>query len=278
MKQYVDLHLHTTCSDGKKTPSEVLDIVRKKNLVAFSITDHDSLDGYFAVRKLLKQGDPELIPGVEFSVSFEGGDLHLLAYDFDPDDKAINERLSHFQVNRNKRAQLMVKKLNELGLNISFEMVEKFADGASVGRPHVAQAIYESGAVKEYEMAFAKYIGNDKPGYVPKTNFSPQEAMDLIKNANGVAIMAHPVIDNNERFIEMMVKYGLDGIEVYHPYHKQRDTDRLKSLAERFRLIVSGGSDYHGRENRYGFIGSQKVPVSCFENIRRITQKRRESN
>lgn len=278
MKQYVDLHLHTTCSDGKKTPEELLDIVRQKNLVAFSVTDHDSLDGYFAVKELLQPGDPELIPGVEFSVSFEGGDLHLLAYAFDPDNKTLNESLKQFQVNRNKRAQLMVERLNELGVNITFEMVEKFAEGASIGRPHVAQAIFESGAVKEYETAFIKYIGNHKPGYVPKTNFSPQEAMKLIRDSKGVAILAHPVIENNERFIEMMVKCGMDGIEVYHPYHKQGDTDRLKSVAERFRLIVSGGSDYHGRENRFGSIGSQKVPASCLENIKKIAQKRRESN
>lgn len=276
MDNRIDLHIHTNFSDGLLSPEQLIEAVRKKKLAAFAITDHDTLKGYQAIRVLLVEGDPKLVSGVELSVSFDQDDVHVLAYCFDPDHESFNQALRDFQKNRNQRARRMVEKLNDMGVQITFEQVEESAVGTVIGRPHVAEAITRAGAVPTYESAFARYIGDGKPAYVPKANFSPTEAIDLIHQAGGVAILAHPIIENRIRHLEMLVDLGLDGIEVFHPFHSRADVDRLKHLADRHRLLVSGGSDYHGREGRFGDIGSQKVPLECLEKIETAAQRRRE--
>ena len=275
MARYIDLHMHTNLSDGVLSPEELLELVRDKNLKAFSVTDHDNLEGFLAVKKLLKKDDPELIPGVELSVSDKGGDLHILAYCFNPDDVFFNRTINDFKTNRNQRGRLIVQKLNELGINVTYEDVSKCAGDAAVGRPHVAMAMLERGYVNSYEEAFARYIGNNKPAYVPKMNMTPVDAINLIHKAGGIAVLAHPMIDNAFRYIETLVGQGLDGIEIYHPSNNQGDSDRLKQAAERFRLVVTGGSDYHGQENRFGMIGSQKVPAELLVKFKEKCQQRR---
>ena len=144
MKQYIDLHMHTVCSDGAKTPSELLDIVRSKKISAFSVTDHDTIEGYLKIKELLTEDDPILISGVELSVSLEDGDIHLLAYLFDSENSELQTVLNDFQITRRERGKKMVKKLNELGLDISYSDVEKVSSGSVVGRPHIAQVLYRS--------------------------------------------------------------------------------------------------------------------------------------
>jgi predicted metal-dependent phosphoesterase TrpH len=261
--RFVDLHMHTDCSDGLYRPSEVLSFVRKAEIVAFSITDHDTLAGYREVRTLLQEGDPELIPGLELSAGHEGVDLHLLAYLFDPEDPYLNSALAEFQSRRNQRAALMVEKLNDLGISIEFEQVAERAGNAAIGRPHIAEVMFQQGQVPTYLSAFDKYIGNGKPAFVPKRNFTPPEAIDAVHKAGGVVILAHPQIDETFRYIEELAGLGLDGIEIYHSAHQQRHIEQFRHLAERFRLACSGGSDFHGREGRHGAIGSQHVPEEC---------------
>ena len=226
MDNRIDLHIHTFFSDGLLSPEELLEAVRQKNLAAFAITDHDTLKGFQAVRELLAENDPKLVPGVELSVSYNRDDLHVLAYCFDPDHEGFNKALIDFQKNRNQRARRMVEKLNDMGVQITFEQVEEGAAGTVIGRPHVAEAMARTGAVPTYETAFARYIGDGKPAYVPKSNFSPPEAINLIHEAGGVAILAHPMIENRVRHLEMLVGLGLDGIEVYHSFHSRADVDR----------------------------------------------------
>jgi predicted metal-dependent phosphoesterase TrpH len=277
MDRHIDLHLHTDISDGARSPEEVLQMVRVRNLAAFAVTDHDNINGYRAVKSLLREGDPELLSGVELSVGGGNGDLHLLVYCFDADDQALNDTLTRFQENRNRRGRLMVQKLNDLGVGITYEDVMVCANGAAVSRPHVAMAMYRKKAVRSYEEAFDLYIGDGKPGYVPKKNLGPVEALALAHRAGGVTVLAHPVIDDAWKQIESLAGLGLDGIEVYHPSHAQGDTERFKSLAERLRLIVTGGSDYHGIEGRYGVIGSQKVPAALLAGLKqRAEQKRKQ--
>lgn len=268
MAPNVDLHLHTCFSDGTSRPGELLELVRKAGLSAFSVTDHDTLEGYHALGPLLTPADAELVIGVEMSVSVDNRDMHLLAYLFDPEDQRLNEALNSFQQRRIERGKIMVTKLNDMGINITFEDVQRVAGGAVVGRPHVARAMHEKNAVKYYEEAFQKYIGSDGPAYVPKANFTPQEAIELTHEAGGLAVLAHPGIDDKAQHLDMLLGLGLDGIEVYHPAHTQADIDRFKHLAERYRLVITGGSDYHGSESRYSMVGSQKVPRSCLENMK----------
>ncbi|NOY88840.1 MAG: PHP domain-containing protein [FCB group bacterium] len=265
MKRYIDLHVHTCYSDGVNTPQEVLEMVISKNLEAFAITDHDTLEGYWAMRKLLTDKAPELISGVELSVTMEETDVHLLAYLFDPDYPPLKTELLDFHRKRNHRALLMVSKLNELGVDINYEAVKKVAHGAPIGRPHIAQVMYDNQVVNYYEEAFEQYLGNDKPAYIPKDNFEPQKAIALIHQAGGLAVLAHPGIEHKDKYLEKLIGFGLDGIEVYPPSHPQADTDRFKHL---YRLVITGGSDYHGRGERNRMIGSQKVPYDCLTRLK----------
>lgn len=275
MKKRIDLHLHTKHSDGTVSAAELLEIVRAKHLTAFSVTDHDTLAGYWAVRSLIDEADPELIPGLELSVTADGGDLHMLAYLFDPENEALTTALDGFQQGRSRRARLIVQKLNEMNIDISYDEVGRTAGEAAVGRPHIADTMVRSKVVGSYEEAFEKYIRNGGPAYVAKSNFAPREAISLIHRAGGVTVLAHPVIDDTSRYVEMLAGLGLDGIEIYHPVHKQSDIERLKHLAERHRLLVSGGSDFHGRSNRYGMVGSQHVPEELLDKLKQRAAHRR---
>ena len=268
MRPYVDLHMHTSCSDGTSTPRELLDLVRYAGIAAFAVTDHDTLEGYQAVRQILHDDDAELIPGVELSATVEGEDMHLLGYLFDPEDDRMKSALEDFQHHRSQRGRLMVDKLNELGVDITYEDVESQAGGAVIGRPHVARAMTEKNAVRYYEEAFEKFIGYNGPAYVPKKNFTPDQAIGLIHDAGGLAMLAHPAIDDKERYLDMLIGMGLDGIEVYHPSHSQSHIDRYRHLAERHRLLITGGSDFHGSNGRYDNIGAQKVPYRALENMK----------
>jgi predicted metal-dependent phosphoesterase TrpH len=223
------------------------------------------LDGYKEVKNLITDDDPELISGVELSVSLEDGDMHILAYCFDEDSTVMNESLLDFQKNRESRGLKIIEKLNNLNVKLDYELVENESIGSAIGRPHVAKALLKAGLTDNYEQAFEKYIGDNGPAYVPKENFTPKQAIDLIHEAKGVAVLAHPGINNKEKYLELLVGLGLDGIEVYHSSHKQSDVDRYKHLAERYRIIKTGGSDFHGYENRHGTIGSMKVPYEYFK-------------
>ncbi|MEE8575884.1 MAG: PHP domain-containing protein [candidate division Zixibacteria bacterium] len=268
MRRFVDLHIHTCFSDGTATPQEVLDMARSSNVAAIAITDHDTVEGYLAVRQIITEDDPELIAGVEFSVTMENADMHILAYLFDPECTPLKASLHKFQQHRSERGRKMVDKLVKLGVDITYADVQKVAGDAVIGRPHVGRAMFEKGALRYYEEAFDKYIGYDGPAYVPKSNFTSQQAIDLIHEANGLAVLAHPAIDEKDRYLPMLLEMGLDGIEVYHPSHSRSDIDRFKHLADRHRLLMTGGSDFHGMSGRYDRVGSLKVPYECLESLK----------
>ena len=266
--KYIDLHIHTDCSDGACTSGEVLEFVRSSGVVAFSITDHDTLDGAQQVRSMLGPGDPELITGVELSAHYGSDDLHILAYLFDPDNDRFATALSAFRVKRSERGKMIIEKLRDLGVDVEFDSVEETADGSVIGRPHVAETLHRLNKVGSYQDAFDRYIGRSGPAYVPKMMLTPQEAIDLVHHAGGVAVLAHPFIDNIAKHLEMLVSMGLDGIEVRHPNHLPEQTVRLERIAVKQNLVTSGGSDFHGREGRNGMIGSQRVPAEYLDRLK----------
>ena len=276
MSRYIDLHMHTKFSDGTSSPAELLSAVNAAGLVAFSVTDHDTLDGLREVMRLRAESHPKLISGVELSVNHNGSDVHMLGYGFEVDNKSLNDTLRDCVVVRNQRGRLMVDKLQSLGLSITFEQVAQIAGGGVVGRPHIADAMLKSGAVKSYEESFYKYIGNGKPAYVAKKMLFPREAIELLHSAGGVAVLAHPVLENTWRFLDDLIADGLDGIEVYHAAHSEPDIDRFRDLARRYRLVITGGSDYHGRVDSHGAIGSQKVPADLLADLQRAIAERRK--
>lgn len=268
MGNTVDLHIHSTFSDGLSSPEDILKIVRQKKLAAFSICDHDNFGGYMAIRKLIGPGDPELIPGIELSAGAGGEDIHILGYYFDVTSKIFADAVENFREKRNQRGALMLNKLKNLGIEVPMDMVRKFAGDSAIGRPHVADALVKVGAAGNFNEAFDKYIGSNAPAYVPKENLAPKDAMDLIHQAGGLAVLAHPGISNVVRYIDEFVKYGLDGIEVYHSAHNRGTKKMLKTMAAKNSLLISGGSDYHGREELHEMIGTQNVPAIHFENLK----------
>lgn len=278
MGQHIDLHIHTTHSDGTCSGAKILEIVREKRLAAFAVTDHDTVEGYFEIRKLLKGGDPEIIPGVELSVRVDDDDLHILGYYFDPHDKKITFALEDFQKKRKQRGRLIVQKLNDLGLDLTFEAVEKLADGAVIGRPHIAEALFKNGQVGSYQEAFDRYIKNGGPAYIPKEVMGPAEAVSMIHQAGGLAVLAHPYIGDMLRYLDMLTALGLDGLEVFHYSHNRENIAFLKSLVERYGLVATGGSDFHGRSGQNGRVGSPEVPLTYLEGLKKKIKLRRGKN
>lgn len=274
MKPYIDLHLHTNYSDGVKTPSELLEMVREKKLAAFSVTDHDTIEGYKVMKELVTQDDPEYISGLEISTTHDNSDMHILAYFFDPENEWLNQVLADYQKNRRKRGIKIVEKLNEMNLALEFADVEKIAGYGSIGRSHIALALLGKKLTNYYEEGFNKYIGDGKPACIAKENLTPKEAIQLIHDAGGLAFLAHPGINNKEQYLDLLLEYGIDGIEAYHASHRQGDIDRYLNLARQHRLLVSGGSDYHGIENRYGVVGSQRVPYKYYQSMKEAKQSR----
>ena len=278
MPRYIDLHMHTNLSDGTSSPSELLAIVREKNLAAFAITDHDTLEGYRAVKALLQATDPELVTGVELSVLVGADDVHMLAYLFDPDNSDLEAALADFRVKREKRGEEITRRLQALGLNIPFSEVLATSAGSVVGRPHIAHTMHRLRLVSGYQEAFDRYIKTGGPAYVPKVMMSPEEAIKLLHAAGGVTVLAHPFIDDMAKHVQVLAEMGLDGIEVRHSAHTANDRNRLEKIADRHGLLMTGGSDFHGREGRYGMIGSQKVPVTYLEKLKDKAWRTRNLN
>ncbi|MEW6051078.1 MAG: PHP domain-containing protein [Candidatus Zixiibacteriota bacterium] len=273
MNDTIDLHMHTLHSDGTCTSAELLDLVRTSGVSAFSVTDHDTLAGYRDIAGMLKTGDPELITGVELSIAVGDDDVHMLAYLFDPDHEELNLALLDFQEKRNRRGRMIVEKLRDMGMDVPFEAVEERAGSSVIGRPHIAEAMVNLNKVGSYQEAFDRYISKNSPAYVPKVTLEPKAAIDLVHRSGGLTVMAHPFIDDSARHLDMLQYLGLDGIEVYHSSHTQNEVARLKRIAKERHLVISGGSDFHGREGRYGMVGSQRVPASLLADLKKHVEQ-----
>ncbi len=250
-------------------------MVRQRGLAAFAIADHDTIQGYWIARDIVGSMDPELVPAVELSCSGDDVDLHLLGYCFDPSSTTMMEALAEFRKRRNQRGLKIVERLGELGVDIGYDEVVRCAGPAPVGRPHVAQALFEAGVVDSYDMAFHKYIGDRGPAFVPKVNMEPADAIEIIHLSGGLAVLAHPMINHTHDHLEMLVDRGLDGLEVWHPEHRVSDTDRLKHMADKHGLLITGGSDYHGRPGRPGSVGSEPVRLEILERLKEAAREKR---
>lgn len=272
-RKQVDLHIHTTASDGLLTPEEVVEVAAREGLSAVSITDHDTIDGYQAAREKAGQLGIELVPGVELSMAYKGEDYHLLGYLFDCENPEFLKKINSFQEERRKRGEKMVEKLNELGIDLSMETVKDIAGKSSVGRPHLADALVKEEFVHTYEEAFARYLGYHAQAYVPKRFLTPQEGIELIHLIRGVAVLAHPGGGRSQQAIHDFLPLGLDGIEAYHYKHDRETTRHLINLAKKLGLIYTGGSDCHGRRKEKILIGTVKVPYGCLEMLRKVKQQ-----
>lgn len=270
MVSQVDLHIHSTASDGRLSPA---DIVRKSvelGLKVIAIADHDSVDG-IAPALVVAKAFPglKIIPCVEISTDVSHGEVHVLGYFIDYNDLELKATLERLRHSRQERAKGMIAKLKNLGIHISWQRVKEIAGGSSIGRPHIAQAMLEKGYLTSLKEAFTKYIGRDGPAYVEREKLTPLEAVELILRANGLPVLAHPLsINDLEVLVIELVAAGLVGIEAYYNGYNADEISRLVSLANKYNLIVTGGSDYHGLE--LGFeaeIGGINVPMEAAEQL-----------
>ncbi|MEO0071648.1 MAG: PHP domain-containing protein [candidate division WOR-3 bacterium] len=258
---FVDLHTHTVFSDGLFTPEEVVERAKEVGLTAIAITDHDSVDGIDRAKLTGKKLQIEVVPGVEMSCSVNGTDVHILGYYFDYQNSAVKKFFARLRESRLERAAKMVNRLAELGVKVSFSRVKELAGAGAVGRPHLAQAMVEARAVSSVSEAFVRYIGYDGPAYFPKMRLTPLEVISFIHQNDGVAVIAHPGTYGNDDLLYTVLAAGVDGIEVWHPEHNQRAVEHYLEIAEKNRLLITGGSDCHGGF-KFGkvYLGEVRLP------------------
>ncbi|MDT8901380.1 PHP domain-containing protein [Anaeroselena agilis] len=246
-----DLHVHTTASDGRYTPEEVWAQATRAGLGHLAITDHDTLDGFLALVGRTA-GGPVLIPGIEFSTDLPACEVHILGYIFNPADAELNRQLALIAGDRLTRAERMVAKLADLGYPVAYDRVLAIAGASSsVGRPHVAHALVEEGYFPDVAAVFDTVLERGKPGYVPHYKLTPAGTVALIKNAGGLAVLAHPGLVGDDAVVRAMLELGIDGIEAYHPSHDKEATARYLAMADEYGLAVTGGSDFHGIPGRF---------------------------
>ncbi len=256
----VDLHMHSTASDGSDAPEAVAALAERNGLRVIALTDHDSLDGIPAAAARAEAAGIRLIPGVELSVYEEGTDVHLLAYGFDPADGALRAAIARYRESRRERARKILARLKGLGIRVPMEEVETIARGGALGRPHVAEALLRAGHVDSFNEAFQRFLGTHAPAYVGKTAVSLEEATRVVREAGGVTVLAHPGTLNRDHLIPGWARRGLDGLEVWHSKHDASAVARYQSYAKLHGLLMTGGSDYHGERTPSVTIGSVAVP------------------
>jgi len=262
---WVDLHIHTNFSDGTYSPGETVGFAKRANISIISITDHDTVEGIEPALEAAKGSNITVIPGVELSARKEGKSIHILGYFIDCKNKGLIDFLNWMKEARYKRAEKVIEKFRSFDIELDIQEVIKEAGPGVIGRTHIADVLVKRGNVNGIGEAFAKYLGYGKPCYIPKANVSPKEAIDIIKDASGIPILAHPGLLSEDNWIPELVTDGLEGIEVWYSRHSNNQIEKYKSIAQKYNLLMSGGSDSHGRMKKYPLIGEYKLPYSCLK-------------
>jgi predicted metal-dependent phosphoesterase TrpH len=242
-----DFHLHSTCSDGRLTPTALMELAAANGVRVLSLTDHDSTEGIAEAQVAAARLGVELVPGVELSTDIPGNEVHILGHFIDWESERFQAAAARFRDGRVGRGKEMVRKLRDLGLMIEWDRVREIAGEASVGRPHVALALREAGYVQTIEEAFDRYIGRNGPAYAEREKLLPEEAVEFIVSCGGLATMAHPnYVENPEPIVAGLKDRGLFGMEVYYKDYSPELVRKLKHIADRHGLLPMGGSDFHG--------------------------------
>lgn len=277
----VDLHMHTTFSDGRLSPTQLVDLVASRGVKYASITDHDSTEGLSeALAAAQRHPGFTLIPGTELSTEGPGGEVHVLAYYVDPMDAELQQILAGFRAKRETRGRQILERLAALGMPLSWVRVLEFADGGSVGRPHVARAMIERKYVATIQEAFDKYLSRNGPAYAERDKMTPHEAVAIALKAGALPVLAHPTyVEGLDTLLPSLKEAGLVGLEVYYKGYGHRQVDALKHRAQQYDLIPCGGSDYHANgeagEVEPGFVGP---PRSTIERLAEMKAQRSQGN
>jgi predicted metal-dependent phosphoesterase TrpH len=266
----VDLHLHSTASDGRFSPAEVVRKSTEAGLSVISLTDHDTVDGIAPALEAAREY-PQLrvIPGVEINTDVPSGEAHVLGYFIDYTNQGLNDSLERLRQSRQIRAKGMIAKLGKLGIHIDWARIQEIAGSASIGRPHIAQALLEKGYINSFREAFTKYIGREGSAYVAREKIAQVEAVALILRAKGLPVLAHPLtLKDAETMLTQLKAAGLVGLEAYYNNYTAEEIDRLVQLAKRYGLITTGGSDYHGIDAaNETVIGGADVPIESAKQL-----------
>jgi len=271
--KFADLHLHTLFSDGTYTPRELIDLASTLDIAAVAVTDHDTVEGIVPTIEAAKDKDIEVIPAIELTAEHQGLEIHILGYFIEYGNKTLIKELAVLKENRLERLSKMLNKLKEMNVNIKAEQVLKISGAGTVGRLHLARTLVTEGFANSIYEAFGKYIGEHSPAYVCGFRFNPAEAIKLIRDYGGIAILAHPYILKKDDLISLFVEQGLRGLEVYYPEHSKAMTRHYKDLADRYGLLVTGGSDCHGSAKAEAQLGSIKLPMEFVEKLRQEKER-----
>lgn len=260
----VDLHMHSTASDGSRSPAEVVAAAKAAGLAAIALTDHDTVAGLAEAREAGERLGVRIVAGVELSAVDGVVETHVLGLHLS-DVSSLEAQLEALREMRRDRAVRMVEKLNAMSIPVTMEQVLANADGGAIGRPHIARALVEGGWAADFREAFDKYLGNGRPACVQKAQLPMPDAIRMIHEAGGLAVLAHPGMAGRRPRLEALRAMGLDGIEVLHPGHSPEDVQRLRNLARDLEMLPSGGSDWHGAAEGPRTIGMMHVPPEWLE-------------
>ena len=269
----IDLHIHTVYSDGTYTPGEVVKKAKEIGLVAISITDHDSVEGVEEALQAGREFGVEVVPGVEMSSDVDHDEIHILGYYLDFKKKEFLSKLDYFQKIRIERNERLFRRLEELGMPVSSEEVLKLAPKGVVSRLHIARCMVEKKYVSSIDEAFEEWLNPGKPAYVERERISPFEVINLILEAEGVPVFAHPFLSRRDDLIPKMIDAGLMGIEVYHSTHDEKTVKHYMEIAKRYDLLITGGSDCHGEAKDEVLMGKVDVPVSVLWELKKAKAK-----
>src|SRR5271154_1129437 len=266
--KFADLHLHTNFSDGTFSPEELVLEAQKSGLACIALTDHDTVEGCARAAAAAKAVKMEFISGTELTAEHNETELHVLGYFLDTQNEKLLTEIAKFQAVRQSRIHEMVARINELGVPLEVESVFALANCKSPGRPHVARAMVKAGLVKNLDEAFERFLKKGRPAWVSKAKMSALEGMELIHQAGGLAVMAHPGLNRTDEIIPALVDAGMDGIECFHTKHSTATSERYLQIAEKYNLLVTGGSDCHGFSKNKPLIGTVKLPYEYVEKMK----------
>ena len=274
--RFADLHLHTSFSDGTYSPEELTEHGRRHGLSAMALTDHDTIEGCQRMAVACEQAGIEFVPGTELTAEINGYEVHLLGYFVDLSNARFLAEMSSFQNVRQDRIREMVARLNEIGVPLKAETVFKLASCRSPGRPHVARALVQEGFCTSVDEGFERFLKKHRHAWVPKRRMSAADAISLVHEANGLAVLAHPGLNRTDDMIPELVEAGLDGIECFHTRHNPAMAEHYLNVAARHRLLVTGGSDCHGMSKGRPLIGTVKLEFRYYQTLRDAAAARRQ--
>ncbi len=262
----LELHCHSTASDGRLTPTQLLDLAASRNVSTLALTDHDTIAGHAEAMAAGVERNIRVIGGIEISTLFEGKEAHILGYGVRPSDDGTRATLDSLRGIRESRARAMLSKLSEQGIHVSYERVCALAGDGMLGRPHIARAMLEAGVVASIQDAFDRYLAEGKSAFVANDALSPAEAAALIHRAHGCVVLAHPGLFHGkfDALFQHLLEADLDGIEIYYPEHNASQMDALAALARSHGLIATGGSDFHAENGHHAAaLGDMQLPDGC---------------